>query len=311
MTMGVTRSRVVLVLAALTTLGASVASAQPLGTFRWQAQPFCNVIEVAVTRQGGVFALDGSDDLCGAPQRGSVFGTALLNAAGTVGFGITIVTAPGAAPVHLSATLVLASLNGTWRDSAGNSGTFVFTPGAGTGGPVRPVPSGGLAPASVTTIQLAPAAVGEGHIAPNVVTGANVVNGGLTAADWLDAPRVSFASGLQSFALTSVAAVVRSITIVAPATGRIIVNASGSLQFFGAGADAGRCSLTTGTVLDTNNVVLGNAATNAVDFMPYAATQGFDVAAGSTTTIHLVCDAITGSVAMRNSSLTGFFVATS
>ncbi len=47
--------------------GAS-ASAQTLGTFRWQLQPFCNVLTVTVVQQGGHYQLYGTDDLCGAPQ---------------------------------------------------------------------------------------------------------------------------------------------------------------------------------------------------------------------------------------------------
>ena len=43
--------------AALTT---SAADAQSLGTFRWQLQPFCNVVTVNVIQQGAVYTLDGS-----------------------------------------------------------------------------------------------------------------------------------------------------------------------------------------------------------------------------------------------------------
>ncbi len=304
----VSRSRLATVLVALATLGTSVAFAQPVGTYRWQAQPFCNVIEVAVTQQDGVFTLDGTDDLCGAAERASVFGTAFLNPVGTVGFGITVVTAPGAAPVHLSASIVLSSLNGTWRDSAGNSGSWIFTPASGIGGSPRPVPSGGLAPGSVTTIQLAAAAVGAGQIAPNAVSGANVVDGSLTTADMLDAPRAAFASGIQVIALTTTPAVVRAITMVAPTAGRIIVNASGSFEFTGAGADGARCSLTLGTNLDFTKAFAAQEAVNAMNVVSFASTQGFNVSAGSTT-VNLVCDAVGGgTVNMRNSSVTGLFV---
>lgn len=41
------------------------ATAQPLGTFRWQLQPYCNVLTLNVV-QGGVYTLDGTDDRCGA-----------------------------------------------------------------------------------------------------------------------------------------------------------------------------------------------------------------------------------------------------
>jgi hypothetical protein len=45
--------RLVVVLGVLCVPG--LAFAQPVGTFRWQSQPFCNVITLAVTRVGTTF----------------------------------------------------------------------------------------------------------------------------------------------------------------------------------------------------------------------------------------------------------------
>jgi hypothetical protein len=121
---------------------ASDAAAQPLGTFRWQLQPFCNVVTMAVTQSGAVYRLEGTDDQCGnAADAASVTGTAFPNADGTIGFGLNIVTTPGGRPLHVDAEITLAAFSGTWRDSAGATGTFAFTPGAGTGGRARPLPS--------------------------------------------------------------------------------------------------------------------------------------------------------------------------
>jgi hypothetical protein len=114
------------------------AWAQPLGTFRWQQQPYCNVLTLNVIGEGGNYTLDGTDDLCGATQKASVTGIAYLNPDGRIGFGLTLVTPPAGAPLHINATITLASLGGTWNDSDGNTGNFVFTPGAGTGGSARP-----------------------------------------------------------------------------------------------------------------------------------------------------------------------------
>ncbi|MGD9902158.1 MAG: hypothetical protein AB7U83_01715 [Vicinamibacterales bacterium] len=125
---------------ALSCTAAATASAQPLGTFRWQQQPYCNVLTVNVVQAGGVYQLDGVDDQCGAATQASVVGLAFHNPNGTIGIGLTIVTAPGATPVHLDATLNLPSVNGTWRDSAGAIGPFVITPGAPAAGSPRPVP---------------------------------------------------------------------------------------------------------------------------------------------------------------------------
>lgn len=143
---------------------AHTASAQPLGGFRWQLQPYCNVLTLNVTQSGAIYTLDGVDDQCGAGQKASVVGTAFLNPDGTVGMGLTTVIAPGGAPVHIDARIGLASLAGPWRDSAGNGGTFAFTPGAGTGGALRPVTANGLAPSSVTSAQIASGAVGGAQI---------------------------------------------------------------------------------------------------------------------------------------------------
>lgn len=122
-------------------LFAGVAAAQPLGTFRWQVQPYCNVLTVTVVQQGGQYQIDGTDDQCGAAQKASVVGLAYPNPDGSIGFGLATVMAPNGSPLHTNATIDTQTLSGTWRDSAGHSGAFVFTPGAGNGGSARPAPA--------------------------------------------------------------------------------------------------------------------------------------------------------------------------
>ncbi|MGE0360886.1 MAG: hypothetical protein AB7H93_05955 [Vicinamibacterales bacterium] len=134
------RFRTVLV-AAILGATASSAAAQPIGTFRWQQQPYCNVLTVNVVQTGSVYHLDGFDDQCGALTRASVVGLAFFNPNGTIGIGLTVVTTPGATPLHLDATLNWPSVSGTWRDSAGATGPFVFTPGAPVAGSARPIPT--------------------------------------------------------------------------------------------------------------------------------------------------------------------------
>jgi hypothetical protein len=120
---------------------AATAAAQPLGTFAWQLQPYCNVVSVTVVQQGAQYQLDGTDDQCGAVQKAAVTGLAYFNPDGTIGFGLNVVTAPGGVPVHVNATIGMTTLSGTWRDGTGANGTFVFTPaGAGSGGNARPIP---------------------------------------------------------------------------------------------------------------------------------------------------------------------------
>jgi hypothetical protein len=108
--------------------------AQTLGTFRWQLQPYCNVVTVNVTQSGAVYTLDGYDDQCGAPTRAPLVGLATPNPDGTIGFGLQLVTTPSAAPVAVRASVSLATLGGPWSDSVGNSGTLVLD-GPGTGSP--------------------------------------------------------------------------------------------------------------------------------------------------------------------------------
>ncbi len=45
------------------------AMAQSLGTHKWQLQPYCNIVSFAVTQNGGIFRIEGTDDQCGAPLR--------------------------------------------------------------------------------------------------------------------------------------------------------------------------------------------------------------------------------------------------
>jgi len=89
--------------------------AQPLGTFRWQLPPFCNVVTVAITQNGAVDRLEGTDDQCGnGADAASVTGTAFPNAGGTIGFGPNIVTTPGGRPLHVDARGARATAEGTW-----------------------------------------------------------------------------------------------------------------------------------------------------------------------------------------------------
>lgn len=111
------------------------ASAQVLGTFSWQTQPHCNVLTVTVIQQGARFQLVGTDDLCGAGT-GIVTGTAVPAGAGVL-FGMTVAN-PNGGTAHLSATISMAGLSGTWKSGGGMSGSFVF--GGAAAGTPRPTP---------------------------------------------------------------------------------------------------------------------------------------------------------------------------
>lgn len=116
----------------------SPAHAQLLGTFTWQQQPYCNRLTVTIAASGEGYTVDGYDDQCGGTLRASVSGTSVVNGDGTVGLGLTVITAPGGAPSHIDARVNPASGNGTWSDAAGASGAFAL--GAAVSGAPRPVP---------------------------------------------------------------------------------------------------------------------------------------------------------------------------
>lgn len=103
------------------------ASAQVLGVFRWQMQPYCNLVTFTVIQQGPTYQLTGNDNLCGAPAFAPATGTATPNPNGTVSLGFEIVT-PSGATAHVSATVNLSNVSGTWTDADGNTGPFVFNP---------------------------------------------------------------------------------------------------------------------------------------------------------------------------------------
>ena len=148
------------------TLGPAPAWAQSLGTFIWQMQPFCNVVTVTLTQVGTTYTADGFDDQCGASRRAGVVGAGVANPDGTIGIDFTIVTAPGAKGVHVTAAVNPATGHGTWVDSVGNAGAFVF--GAPTGPavsrPSRPTSSSGISPGTVGRAELAAAVVGIAQI---------------------------------------------------------------------------------------------------------------------------------------------------
>lgn len=125
-----------------------VAAQAVLGTYSWQLQPFCNTVVLQVTQEGATYRLAGWEDTCGAVARQPVQGTVAVNGDGSVGF-LLVSASTGATPVTTTVRFNPATLGGPWTDSAGNSGTFAF--GVAGGGPVRPLGSGGLAPASVTS----------------------------------------------------------------------------------------------------------------------------------------------------------------
>ena len=281
-------------IAAMAFAGAPNASAQVFGTFSWQMQPYCNVATLTLASTPVGFTLDGVDDQCGSTNKASAVGVASFNGAGTVTLSFTVILAPSAKPVHVAAIVSPANGNGTWSDSVGNNGTFALF-AAVPGLPPRPLPASGLAAAVVTAVELA----------ANAVTGAKVADGSLTATDLLNGPRAAFAGGTQQQFLFPTPAVVRTVIVSAPSSGKVIASASGYVNFPGTASASALCTIASNTTFDGHQVV---SQTDESSSEPFALTRGFNVAAGPFT-VNLVCSGPTGVTAVRNTSLTAIFVA--
>jgi hypothetical protein len=262
-----------------------------------------------VVQQGGQYQLDGTDDQCGAAQAASVRGMAFPNLNGTIGFGLTVVTSPGGTPVHVDATISFPGMNGTWRDSVGNAGNFIF--GAGIpGGSPRHVPTGGLAPASVTAVQIAPAAVTNVQIAPGAVTGASIADGSVTLADLVAAPALAgTVSAIEFLNLTGADVVVRTVSLTIPSNGTVVANAAGLFELSSAVTnDGGWCSITTGTTVDNGSLLVVQERTaNALWYAPFGGTRFFNVTPG-TFTVRLVCTLFGGSAGVYSPALNALFI---
>ena len=167
------------------------------------------------------------------------------------------------------------------------------------------VSSGKLGTASVTNPKIAIGAVTVGKIANGAVTSAKVLNDSLTAADIKDEAGADFAGGDQNAALSDTPAVMRSVTITAPAAGVVIVNASGYFNFQST-SGTGRCSITTSVFVDFNAVATANGGPGDDQRVPFGTTRGFEVDAG-TTAFNLVCDEFTGDVRLFDSQMTAMY----
>jgi len=112
--------------------------------------------------------------------------------------------------------------------------------------------------------------------------------------------------------VTSTDEIVKSVFISAPSSGKVIVNASGYFRYGSTTTvDGGRCSITTGNTVDFSHLIISDEnQANIMDFNPFAATRGFNVAAG-TTRFNLVCDSFSGTIRIGDPTMTaGFFPTT-
>ena len=122
-------------------LSASPALAQPLGTFRWQVQPYGSVLQISVTQQGTIYLLDGVELQCGGNASLPVNGVAVPQSNGSVILGMTTINENGRG-IHTRATINTADFNGFYSDNAGNlNQVFLFNPGTTCPGGPRTGPT--------------------------------------------------------------------------------------------------------------------------------------------------------------------------
>lgn len=198
------------------------AAAQVLGVFRWQMQPYCNLVTFTVIQLGPTYQLTGNDNLCGAPTAAPATGTATPNPNGTISLGFDIVTPSGAA-AHVSATIDLSSVSGTWTDADGNTGPFVFN-GPGGSSPLRPAPTRSTL---ITSTQLAASIFAGTGVATTIARSDHVHDGRYfteaeTTALVADARVITLDAGSGPATITP-QATLGLVTFNTPRAGRILI----------------------------------------------------------------------------------------
>lgn len=144
-------------------------------------------------------------------------------------------------------------------------------------------------------------------IRDKAVTSAKIKDQTIKPADLANSAKpagLASASGYQSIDLSNTPAIIKTVTVNAPAAGQVMVVAS---WYFYMGADGlGRCSLSTGSALDNNHLVLGEGKTGST-YVPGSSMRVFAVPSGPTT-FNLVCDATTGTPSVLDTSIAGLYV---
>jgi hypothetical protein len=119
----------------------------------------------------------------------------------------------------------------------------------------------------------------------------------------------AFAGGQSSVALGP-DAVVKSVSLMPTADGQVLVNSSGYLLNTSAAAFSGRCSITTGTTVDTSALELSDV-TGGIGFaQQLRSTRGFNVTSGVLFTVNYTCDLVSGAGLIDDAALTAIFVPT-
>ncbi|MGB3734540.1 MAG: hypothetical protein WA964_06270 [Ilumatobacter sp.] len=120
----------------------------------------------------------------------------------------------------------------------------------------------------------------------------------------------AFASGAQNEALAAADTIYRTVSLMPPADGVVIVNSSAHFTRSGAaGVELTvRCSIGTGAVIDFSHLQITEVPdTGGSDFETLSGTRAFDVSEGVLLTVNLVCDPFAGAGSISDSSLTAIF----
>ena len=118
----------------------------------------------------------------------------------------------------------------------------------------------------------------------------------------------AFASGSQSETLAAADTIYRTVSLMPPADGVVIVNSSAHFTRSGAGDLTVRCSIGTGSAVDFTHLQITDVPdTDGGDFETLGGTRAFDVSEGVLLTVNLVCDLGVGTGSISDSSLTAVF----
>ena len=116
----------------------------------------------------------------------------------------------------------------------------------------------------------------------------------------------SNSGGDQLVTLTGAIQTIRSVSLMPPSNGTVIVTSSAYIINNGAGVSSARCSITPGANLE-DPFFQRATITNPGDTDVIAGTRGFAVTKGTLLTVNLVCDSISGTSDLRDSNLSAMF----
>lgn len=121
-----------------------------------------------------------------------------------------------------------------------------------------------------------------------------------------DLPTVAYSGGNSNDTVDTNDEVLRTVTLVPPSDGTVIVQSNANTA--NPSGTPTRCSITTGTTIDTNyNQWAGGTTTHAYML---SGLRGYAVQGGVPLTVNLVCDVVSGTAAVFDTNLVATFYPT-